>query len=45
MQESVVVIKDIFRKYPNRFETVIPVLCESLDLMDEPESKAFVNSE
>ena len=40
VQESVVVIKDIFRKYPNRYESVIPVLCENMDLLDESESKA-----
>ena len=40
VQEAVVVIKDIFRKYPNRYESVIGVLCEALDTLDEPEAKA-----
>jgi len=40
VQESIVVIKDIFRKYPQRFEGIIPTLCSSLDELDEPEAKA-----
>lgn len=34
------VIQDIFRKYPNRYESIISVLCENLDTLDEPEAKA-----
>ena len=37
VQEAVVVIKDIFRRYPNRYESVIGILCEALDTLDEPE--------
>ncbi|KDD76913.1 adaptin N, partial [Helicosporidium sp. ATCC 50920] len=40
VQEAVVVIKDIFRRYPNRFESVIGTLCDNLDALDEPEAKA-----
>ncbi|KAI0979612.1 hypothetical protein GJ496_011032 [Pomphorhynchus laevis] len=40
VQESVVVIKDIFRKYPNRYEGIIATLCENLDSLDEPEARA-----
>lgn len=40
VQEAVVVIKDIFRKYPNRYEGVIGTLCENLEDLDEPEAKA-----
>lgn len=40
VQEAVVVIKDIFRKYPNRYEGIIATLCENLDDLDEPEAKA-----
>ena len=40
VQEAIVVIKDIFRKYPNRYESVIAALCENLDTLDEPEAKA-----
>ncbi|KAJ3216080.1 hypothetical protein HDU67_009960 [Dinochytrium kinnereticum] len=40
VQESIVVIKDIFRKYPNRYEGIIPALCENLESLDEPEAKS-----
>lgn len=40
VQEAVVVIKDIFRKYPNRYESIIATLCENLEDLDEPEAKA-----
>lgn len=40
VQEAIIVIKDIFRKYPNRYESVIATLCENLDTLDEPEAKA-----
>jgi len=40
VQEAVVVMKDIFRKYPSTYEGVIPILCSNLDELDEPEAKA-----
>nr|XP_021521836.1 AP-1 complex subunit beta-1 isoform X4 [Aotus nancymaae] len=40
VQEAIVVIKDIFRKYPNKYESVIATLCENLDWLDEPEARA-----
>lgn len=40
VQEATVVIKNIFRKYPNRYESIISTLCEHLDSLDEPEAKA-----
>ena len=40
VQEAIVVIKDIFRRYPNQYESVIGTLCENLDALDEPEAKA-----
>lgn len=40
VQEAIVVIKDIFRKYPNRYESIIATLCENLDTLDEPEARA-----
>jgi AP-2 complex subunit beta-1 len=40
VQEATVVFKNIFRKYPNQYESVISVLCEHLDSLDEPEAKA-----
>ncbi|KAF7722198.1 beta-adaptin [Apophysomyces ossiformis] len=39
VQEAIVVIKDIFRKYPRKYEGIIPTLCENLDALDEPEAK------
>ena len=40
VQEATVVIRNIFRKYPNRYEGIISILCEHLDSLDEPEAKA-----
>lgn len=40
VQEAIVVIKDIFRKYPNRYESIIADLCENLEQLDESEAKA-----
>ncbi|WVF66334.1 hypothetical protein IAT40_001074 [Kwoniella sp. CBS 6097] len=40
VQEAVIVIKDIFRKYPHSYEGIIPTLCSNLDELDEPEAKA-----
>ncbi|CEP18206.1 hypothetical protein [Parasitella parasitica] len=39
VQEAIVVIKDIFRKYPRKYEGIIPTLCENLEALDEPEAK------
>jgi len=39
VQEAIVVIKDIFRKYPNRYESIIATLCANLESLDEPEAK------
>eukprot|EP00392_Amoebophrya_sp_AT5.2_P005625 g5634.t1 len=40
IQEAVVVIKDIFRKYPSQYEAVLAALCESFDLLDTTEAKS-----
>ncbi|KAI0255583.1 clathrin binding protein [Lactifluus subvellereus] len=40
VQEVVVVMKDIFRRYPSTYEGVIPTLCANLEELDEPEAKA-----
>ncbi|THH32130.1 hypothetical protein EUX98_g2073 [Antrodiella citrinella] len=40
VQEAVIVIKDVFRRYPGKYEGIIPTLCENLDSLDDPESKA-----
>ncbi|KAL7749680.1 hypothetical protein RI367_004908 [Sorochytrium milnesiophthora] len=40
VQEAIVVVRDIFRKYPGRYEQLISTLCDYLDSLDEPEAKA-----
>jgi AP-1 complex subunit beta-1 len=40
IQETIVVIRDIFRKYPENYLQVIGHLCERLDTLNEPEAKA-----
>ena len=40
VQEAIIVIKDIFRRYPNRYESIITSLCDNLESLDEPEAKA-----
>ncbi|PIA18915.1 hypothetical protein COEREDRAFT_13494 [Coemansia reversa NRRL 1564] len=40
VQEAIVVIRDVFRKYPNRYEAIIGTLCQNLDTLDEPEARA-----
>ncbi|MCJ1322389.1 beta-adaptin [Xylographa vitiligo] len=38
VQEALVVIKDIFRKYPG-YEAIIPELCKCIDELDEPNAR------
>jgi len=40
VQEATIVFKNIFRKHPYRYESIIATLCEHLDSLDEPEAKA-----
>jgi AP-1 complex subunit beta-1 len=40
VQESVTVVRDIFRKYPTDYELVISALCENLESLDQPDAKA-----
>jgi AP-1 complex subunit beta-1 len=43
VQEILIVMKDIFRRYPNRFEMVIKDLFNNIEDLDNPESKsAFI---
>lgn len=39
VQEAVIVLKDIFRKYPKTYEGVIPTLCGALEELDESEAR------
>ena len=34
VQEAIIVTKDIFRRYPGRYEGIIPKLCENIDALD-----------
>lgn len=40
LQESIIVIKDIFRRYPQKYEGLLPELCAEIKTIDEPESRA-----
>ncbi|GAA6047434.1 hypothetical protein JCM3770_001303 [Rhodotorula araucariae] len=40
VQEAIVVIKDIFRRYPNQYEGIIGTLCGNLDALDTPDAKS-----
>eukprot|EP00917_Polyrhabdina_sp_WS-2016_P032053 GHVP01068415.1.p1 GENE.GHVP01068415.1~~GHVP01068415.1.p1 ORF type:complete len:908 (+),score=189.75 GHVP01068415.1:185-2725(+) len=42
VQEAIVVMKDVFRRYPNKYESVISHLCSCLEVLDEPEAKAAI---
>lgn len=42
MQEATVVIRNIFRKYPNQYESIIGSVIQNIDELDEPEAKAAV---
>jgi len=40
VQEAIIVIKDIFRKYPNRYESIIKDLCENLKALDNVDARS-----
>jgi len=40
VQEAVVVIRDVFRRFPGKYESVIGTLCAGLDTLDEPDARA-----
>lgn len=42
VQEATVVIRNIFRKYPNQYESIIGHVIRNIDDLDEPEAKAAV---
>lgn len=39
-QETIIVIRDIFRKYPKDYEGILKEICENLKTLDDPEAKA-----
>lgn len=40
VQESVIVCRDLFRKYPYKYELVIKIICENLDSLDDVNAKS-----
>lgn len=40
VQETVISIKDIFRRYPSTYQGILPALCQHIEALDEPLSKA-----
>lgn len=42
VQEAVIVIRDIFRKYPNKYDGLLSDICENLKSLDDPEAKASI---
>jgi AP-2 complex subunit beta-1 len=42
VQEATVVIRNIFRKYPNQYEGIIGAVIQNIDDLDEPEAKAAI---
>ncbi len=40
MWETIIVVRDIFRKYPRRFDAILKDLCENMKSLDDPEAKA-----
>ena len=40
LQEAIVVVQEIFRAYPDKYESIIAILAASLEDLDEPEAKA-----
>lgn len=39
-QETIIVIRDIFRKYPKNYEGILKEICDNLKDLDNPEAKA-----
>lgn len=42
VQEAVIVIRDIFRKYPKKYDGLLADICENLKTLDDPEAKASI---
>ena len=40
IQEAIIVLKDIFRRYPKKYVKILGDLCKNLSSLDEPEAKA-----
>ncbi|KEG06779.1 Ap-2 complex subunit beta [Trypanosoma grayi] len=42
VQDAAVVVRTVLRRYPDRFVSVVPKLCDALDELSSPESKSAV---
>ncbi|EPY50480.1 AP-2 adaptor complex subunit Apl1 [Schizosaccharomyces cryophilus OY26] len=40
VQEAAIIIRDIMRKYPNRYKHLLSILLKNIEFLDEPEAKA-----
>lgn len=40
VQEAIIVLKDIFRKYPGKYESIIKDLCDNLKQLDNADARA-----
>lgn len=40
VQELIITLRDILRRFPGSYDAVIPMLCKDLDQYDDPESRA-----
>ncbi|KAJ2059212.1 beta-adaptin [Coemansia sp. S146] len=40
VQDVVVMLRDVLRRYPQNFADVVPTLCEHIDYVNEPDAKA-----
>ena len=40
VMECIIVLRDIFRKYPRKYEKILKDLCDNLKILEDPEAKA-----
>merc|ERR1719271_830651 len=40
VQETIANLKDVFRKYPQRYDSLVNLMVENIDALDEPEAKS-----
>jgi hypothetical protein len=40
VQEAIIVLKDIFRKYPGKYESIIKDICDNMKDLDNAEARA-----
>jgi AP-1 complex subunit beta-1 len=42
IEEIIIVVKDIFRKYPNKYESIIKLLCDNLKTLQDKNAKSAI---